>query len=384
MCLAIGGAGEMTQFSVNEPPVHGSSDAGPGQPAVQRMRSPWDARRIARTALIVATAGVAVWMLWRFLPSLAWACVLAIATWPLRTALAGRGMGRTTVAGVLTLVLAIVLVVPLIEIGIEVAREGGAIVPLIRDIRQNGLGTPDWLPHVPLIGESVANWWRANLADPDAARALFGRAEASGVLTFTRTLGVEIANRVVTLVFTLLTLFFLYRDGGTLIDEARTIANRVFGPPGGHLGQNAVMTVRGTVNGLVLVGLGEGLLIGLSYFAAGLRHAALLGLATAVLAVIPFGAPLIFVICALVLVGQDKTTAAIAVVVFGSVVVFIADHFVRPILIGSSTRLPFLWVLLGIFGGLETFGLVGLFLGPAIMSVLIAMWREGADEAATG
>jgi predicted PurR-regulated permease PerM len=310
--------------------------------------------------------------------------VLAIATWPLRTALAGRGMDRTAIASVLTVVLAIVLVVPLIEIGIEVARESGAIAPMIRNIRQNGLGTPDWLSHLPLVGESLANWWRANLADPESARALFGRAEASGILAFTRTLGVEVANRVITLVFTLLALFFLYRDGPTLIAEARTIAHRVFGPPGGHLGQNAVMTVRGTVNGLVLVGLGEGLLIGLSYFVAGLPHAALLGLATAVLAVIPFGAPLMFVICAVVLVGQDKTTAAIAVVVFGSVVVFIADHFVRPILIGSNTRLPFLWVLLGIFGGLETFGLVGLFLGPAIMSVLIAMWRDGAQETTAG
>jgi predicted PurR-regulated permease PerM len=65
--------------------------------------------------------------------------------------------------------------------------------------------------------------------------------------------------------------------------------------------------------------------------------------------------------------------------VFGTVVVFIADHFVRPILIGNSTRLPFLWVLLGIFGGLESFGLIGLFLGPAIMSVLIAIWRESAE-----
>ena len=98
------------------------------------------------------------------------------------------------------------------------------------------------------------------------------------------------------------------------------------------------------------------------------------------LATVPFGAPLVFVACALVLVVQFKTTAAIALLVFGSLVVFVADHFVRPILIGSSTRLPFLWVLLGIFGGLETFGLIGLFLGPAIMSVLIAMWREAAED----
>jgi predicted PurR-regulated permease PerM len=106
----------------------------------------------------------------------------------------------------------------------------------------------------------------------------------------------------------------------------------------------------------------------------------LLGLATGVLATVPFGAPLVFVVCGLVLLVQAHTTAAIALLVFGAVVVFIADHFIRPILIGSSTRLPFLWVLLGIFGGLETFGLIGLFLGPAIMSLLVAMWREGAES----
>ena len=54
----------------------------------------------------------------------------------------------------------------------------------------------------------------------------------------------------------------------------------------------------------------------------------------------------------------------------------VADHAVRPALIGGTTRLPFLWVLLGILGGVETFGLLGLFLGPAIMAALILLWRE--------
>ena len=61
--------------------------------------------------------------------------------------------------------------------------------------------------------------------------------------------------------------------------------------------------------------------------------------------------------------------------------VLVADHFVRPALIGISTRLPFLWILLGIFGGLETFGLIGLFLGPAIMAAVLALWREAAKPA---
>jgi predicted PurR-regulated permease PerM len=85
----------------------------------------------------------------------------------------------------------------------------------------------------------------------------------------------------------------------------------------------------------------------------------------------------------LALLVQGHTTAAIALVAFGSVLVFVADHFVRPVLIGNSTRLPFFWVLLSIFGGLESFGLIGLFLGPAIMSILMTMWREGAEKVRT-
>ena len=343
------------------------------------MSQEWDLQRIARTALIIAVAAAAVWILWRFLPALAWACVLAIATWPLRHALAHRGMGRTGAAFVLTLVLAIVLVLPIIGIGIEGARDGHALMQWINDVRHNGLGTPDWLARVPVVGETLSSWWQTNLAQPGAARSMFGHAETSGIIAFTRTLGAEVASRLTILVFTVLALFFLYRDGPTLMDEAHKIADRLFGPPGGHLGRNAVAAVRATVNGLVLVGLGEGLVLGIAYWAVGMHHVILLTLATGVLAAIPFGAPVIFVGAALFLLAESQTTAAVVILVAGFLVVFVADHFIRPILIGSSTRLPFLWVLLGIFGGLETFGLIGVFLGPAIMSVLIAMWREGAE-----
>lgn len=348
------------------------------------MSTSWDSQRIARTALIIAVVLASVWMLWRFLPALAWAGVLAIATWPLRDGLARRGMGKTAVASLLTLVLAVVLVLPLIRLGIKTADDSGTLVQLMRDIRQNGLGTPDWLSHLPYIGNTAAAWWRANLAEPGAAGALFGRVETSGIFALTRTLGIEVASRLTILLFTLLALFFLYRDGPSVIKQAQAIADRLFGPPGWQLGENAVVAVRGTVNGLVLVGLLEGVLLGIAYAVSGLSHAALLGLATAVLATIPFGAPLVFVVCALVLLVQSQTMAAVALIVFGSLVVLVADHAVRPMLIGSSTRLPFLWVLLGIFGGLESFGLVGLFLGPAIMSVLLAMWREGAERGKPG
>jgi predicted PurR-regulated permease PerM len=72
-------------------------------------------------------------------------------------------------------------------------------------------------------------------------------------------------------------------------------------------------------------------------------------------------------------------TGAIVIVVAGAVTTFVADHFIRPVVIGSATRLPFIWVLFGIFGGVTTWGLLGLFLGPAIMSALILLWREWTE-----
>jgi predicted PurR-regulated permease PerM len=77
---------------------------------------------------------------------------------------------------------------------------------------------------------------------------------------------------------------------------------------------------------------------------------------------------------------QSAAAAAIGLIAFGSFVVFVADHFVRPAMIGGSTRLPFVWVLLGILGGVESFGLLGLFLGPALLAVLITLWRELASS----
>jgi len=135
-------------------------------------------------------------------------------------------------------------------------------------------------------------------------------------------------------------------------------------------------SVRSTVVGLVVVGLGEGALLGIAYAIAGVPHATLLGMLTAVAAMLPFCAPIVFCGAALWLFVQGATVWAVVVLVVGFVVVFVAEHFVRPVLIGSSTRLPFLLVLFGILGGAETFGLIGLFVGPALMTVLTMLWAE--------
>jgi predicted PurR-regulated permease PerM len=177
-----------------------------------------------------------------------------------------------------------------------------------------------------------------------------------------------------------LTLFFLFRDGHLLTVQIRRAAAHTFGPGGERVGRQIVASVRGTVNGLVLVGLGEGVLLGVVYAVAGVPHATVFGALTAVAATIPFGGPIVFTLAALLLATQDAIVGGIAVFAIGMVMTFLADHFVRPVLIGGATKLPFIWVLLGILGGVEMWGLLGLFLGPAIMAALILLWREWACE----
>ncbi len=340
-----------------------------GQPATQLR---W---------LIVALLLLALWVTLPFLHALAWAGVIAIATWPLRERMAdGVGLGAASL--LLTMVVALAILVPILGLGVQIAREMGVVTDFIRSLRDNGLPVPDWLGHIPGIGPSASEWWQEHLSDPEAAKALIGRSVPLGMLSRHRELGSSLLARVVTFAFTLLTLFFLYRDGPKLAQQAERIADRLFGPPAVRFGHASVVAVRATVNGLVLVGLAEGLVIGVSYVISGVSHPILLGLATAVLAIVPFGAPTILVLAALILYAQSQMLAALLVLAFGFFVVFVADHFVRPLLIGSAIRLPFLWTLIGVFGGLETFGLVGLFLGPAIMSIAVTIWREAAQPRA--
>ena len=344
-----------------------------------------DARqRIARMVLATALALLGLWILHRYLAAVAWAAVLAIALWPLYRRLLnafGEHGQRVLAPLVLTLSIGLVFIVPFVYAAVEVARETHVFVQYLVEARHTGIPVPDWVAQLPGIGYPLVEWWVANLSDPNAAEELLGRIYARVPAQSAREVGGEIIHRLILFAFTLLTLFFLFRDGAALSRRLILLSDRLVGAQGERIGRHMIQAVLGTVNGLVLVGLGEGVLLGIAYIVAGLPHPVSVAVLTGILAVIPFGAPVVFGAAALYLAAAGSTTAAAAVFGFGIAVVFVADHFVRPVLIGGAVRLPFLWVLLGILGGLETFGILGLFLGPAVMAALVSLWREWTEPA---
>ena len=335
-------------------------------------------QQIARGVLAGVLVLLGLWTLHDFLSALVWAAILAIAIWPLYQRAQRRwppGRHNILVPSVFTLMATLVFVVPLVLAAVQIASDAHGSIAWLVDARNNGIPVPAAVGQLPFGQRQVTTWWEHNLADPHGAQALLGRG-THDAMSLGRELGALVAHRFVVFGFTLLTLFFLFKDGPAVSAQMLVASRRAFGPRGERLGRQVIASVHGTVDGLVLVGLGEGVVLGIAYAVAGAPHPTLLGGATAIAAMVPFGAALVFCAAALLLLVQGSTVAAVVIVVLGFVVTFAAAHFIRPALIGGATRLPFLWVLLGILGGVETWGLIGLFLGPAIMSALIMLWRE--------
>lgn len=344
---------------------------------------PVRAHRNAWVVLALVLIALGLWTLWEFLHALAWAAILAVAFWPSYQQARRRWpLGRhrdILLPALFTIGIALVFVLPIVSAGIQAGQEARTVVAWIDSARHDGIPVPDFMGHLPFFAGRASQWWRENLSDPAAAADFLARLWNPEYVLAGRQVGIAILHRVVIFGFCLLTLFFLFKDGDVLAGQLRHASARALGPVGERIGRQTIASIHGTVNGLVLVGLAEGLLLYMVYLMTDVPRPALLGAATAIGAIIPFGAPLVFGIAALLALAQGSMAGAIVIVAVGAAITFVADHFVRPVLIGSATRLPFIWVLFGILGGVATWGLLGLFLGPAIMSALILLWREWTE-----
>ncbi len=338
---------------------------------------------IARAGLAIGLVLLGLYTLQGFLPALAWAGIFAIALWPLYRRARRRwppGRHNLLLPIVFTLGIAVVFVTPLALLGVQVGQDASDVFMWVRSAERSGVPVPAWIAKLPVGARQVTQWWGENLAAPRGASALIGRLDNGRLMSMGRDLGSQLTHRVVLFAFTLMTVFFLFRDGELLTTQMLRASRRFFGPRGERIGRLMVASVHATVDGLVLVGLGEGVAMGAVYFAAGVPRAALLGAVTAIAAMIPFGAVIAFGLAAVLAVAQGSLVAGAVVFAMGLVVLGVADHVLRPVLIGGATRLPFLWVLFGILGGVEVWGLLGLFLGPAVMAALVLLWREWTEE----
>ena len=348
----------------------------PTDPAANRSAL---GQRIAQYALFAALLGLGVWTLHRFVAALAWAVILAVATWPwyLRWAQRlQRGSNHYLPALSFTVLVGLVLMAPVIWGAIAAGRQAIGLLRHLAETPNHSLPLPDWIAQLPWLGDRLKELWTDYMTPGNAH--VPGQERAT-IVEWSRTLGLQVMKRIAIFGFTLMSLFFTYLHGVELVTDVRRISQRLFGTAVQPLLGHAVIAIRATVDGVVLVAIAFGAIMGGVYAFCGASHPILFGFITGILAMVPFAAPIAFVAIAASLFAAGNVTSAVVIVSVGAGLLFVVDHFVRPLIIGDAARLPFLWVLLGILGGVESFGLIGLFIGPTLMAVLCSLWRDWAQ-----
>jgi len=331
-------------------------------------------RQLCLTGIVIL---LAIWMALEFLTPLAWAGVIAIAEWPLYRRALHRFPRRPGLLAVgFAVVTALFVIGPLSLAAVTLAQESQAAMHWIQQVQRTGIPMPTWLPSLPLFGSRAAAYWGQHIGNPQAANALLGSFSAGSILTWTRSIGGEVARESALFLITLLALVSLLSRGLLIGKQAREVSIRMFGEFGGDFLKRMIEAVRATVNGTVLVSVLEGGILGIAYTVAGVPQPLLFATFTIALALVPFGAWAAFGLASLILIGTSHVLAGGLLFGFGVVVMTVGDNVVQPSVIGSAVELPFLLAMIGAFGGLAELGLVGLFVGPVIMASLLLVWRQ--------
>ncbi len=341
-------------------------------------------RLLAIVALTLLGVGC-VYVLWPFMSSLAWAAILASTCWPallwLDRMLKGR---RVWSASLVTALITLVVLGPVTALAFGLADSMAQLGRGVSELMSSGLpDAPAWLRDVPLIGQSLFDYWQrlahdgqrlmtelSKLADPAQKLALdTGRMVGKGVVD----LGLSVFLA-----------FFLFLHGEALAVRLRVALSRLAGARSGYLIDITQGTVNGVIYGILGTALAQGVLASIGFLIAGVPGAMLLGVVTFFFSVVPVGPPLVWGGSAIWLFQQGELGWAVFVAVWGFFLVSTVDNVIKPFIISRGSRLPFAVVLLGVLGGVLAFGVIGVFLGPTLLALgyrLLSEWTTSDTPA---
>jgi predicted PurR-regulated permease PerM len=336
---------------------------------------PW-LRRLIVIVLLLGLVVLSYVVLKPFLVPVIWAVILTFVTWPLYVRLRQFLRGRDTLSALcMTLLLTAAFVVPIIWLVNVLRTEGATAYVQLNAFLVAGPKLPPWLARVPWLGDLLQEFLDRLRSDPNALKAELGTLVDQSVGEIRSIIG-GVGRNLGKTFFALLTAFFMYRHGEQLAEQVRVVLERVVGDRVNGYLIAIGDTTRAVVYGIVFAAIAQGFLAGIGYAIAGLQAPILLGAATALVALIPFGAPLVWGGAAIWLIITGRTGAGLFLLLWGALVVSWVDNLIRPLIISNATRIPFLLVLFGVLGGIAAFGLVGVFVGPVILAVFMAVWRE--------
>lgn len=316
-----------------------------------------------------------------FIVPVLWAAIIAYITWPLYHSVQKLCGPRPTLSATIMISMVILVVgVPLTFAIFMLQHEGRSLFyELQKQVFSGHLDVPQFIRDLPFIGKEVTRTLKEINTDPNSiVQNVSGWFQSH--LSYGRLVLSEISKNIFKLCFAVMSLFFFYRDGQTILSQVSKALEMVIGPRIHHYLDTISETTRAVLYGVGLTAVAQALLAGISYFVAGVPNPMVLTIVTFLFALIPFGPPVAYSAVSLWLFSQGQTIEAIGVMAWGVCVVSTADNVIRPLVISGATQIPFLLIMFGVLGGLASFGMIGLFIGPVILAVLLAIWREWLHE----
>ena len=316
------------------------------------------------------------------------ALIIGFASWPLYQRLVHLCNGRTALSASIALCfILLVVVIPLATLVTYGVNEIRDLVAWLVEANKTGLPAPASIATLPFVGKQAEEWWQQYLGEPKALGELVQLLSGDHIGNISRWVlatGTGAFNFLLSVVFMMISLFFIYKDGSAMVAQLDRVGERILPLRWHRFSRVVPATVSATVTGMTIIAVGEGIVLGLAYKIAGVPSAFLLGVLTGCLAMIPGGAPLSFTLVSLYLMLSGSPMAGLGLLVWGSLELFIVDKTIRPKLVGGPIRLPFLPTFFGLIGGVKTMGIVGIFVGPVLMALLVAIWREWVRTIDTG
>ncbi len=338
----------------------------------------------ARVGVLVLVAGL-LYLVGRIVAPLwqpfVWAALLGALLAPVNARLGRRLGNRPQLASGLTTVgVVVLLLLPIIAIGGAVAAQASQLLQRI-DTQSLSAGDLD-LSHVPVLARPL-EWLQStagiSLAQVEAwvvagARRMLETMASSGGAVMLGAIGT-----IVSFVLTLFVLFFVLRDGPAFAGQflrMLPIETRLRQKLWRHL----LDVTRAVFMGIGLTAVVQGVLLGIGFAIAGLPSPLVFGVLGALFALVPVvGTAILWLPAMLWLFAQGETGYGLFMAAWGILVVASVDNFLRPILISGRVEVPTLAVFIGVMGGLSAFGFIGLFLGPIVLGLVVALFRFFAD-----
>ncbi len=337
-----------------------------------------DTTRAVLVALLASLIVIsAIWILRPFLPATIWAVTIGVTTWPLLLRLqAVLGHSRGLAVSVTILIALLIFVLPLWLAITTVVRHAGDLGMMLSSAAAFRLPPePEWLRHLPLIGPHAGSVWEKaqHMKLPEVVSQVIPSPEYL-IRSFLSYAG-SFSMLAVQFLLTLVILGVLLMKAEAATAAAEHLVTTLAGERGRDMLMLAGHTIRGVAFGVTVTAIVESAVAGLGLKIAAVPLASILTAVTFMACLLQAG-PGVTLIPAVIWVYFDRGLVPAIILLLITVVTIVIDNVLRPYLIRKQADIPLVLIMLGVIGGLSGLGLVGIFVGPLVLSVAYTLTRH--------